>query len=73
MAGTRSEKPKRARKRKPPRRRLIKAKHGDKFKVPEQSEINVHIVHGHGRRVWLEVVPVDPSGPQDDSKPLEVK
>ena len=64
------KRPKRVRKRKPKRRRIIKAKHGAKVKVPSDSVINVHIVHGHGRRVWLEVVPVDPNGPQDDRKPV---
>jgi hypothetical protein len=50
------KRPKRVRK--PKRRRIVKAKHGQTVKIAADSEVNVHIIHGHGRRVWLEVVSV---------------
>lgn len=61
MAGKRRRKPKRS------RSQIHKVRHGDKLKVPA-SIINVHFVRGQGGRVWLEVVPPDADGPQDDAK-----
>lgn len=64
-----ADRKKRRRKPKPSGRKVVMVRHGDKLPVSAESEINVHIRHGEGRRVWLEVVPVDPSGPQDDRRP----
>ena len=65
------KRPKRVRKRKPKPsgRKIVKAKHGDTLNVPANSEVNIHIEHGKGRRVWLEVVPVG----LDDAPPGVLK
>lgn len=67
----RPKRKRRARKRKPKPsgRKTYMARHGEQITVDQPSEISVHIRHGNGRRIWLEVVPIDPNGPQDDRKP----
>lgn len=61
----------RKRKRKPKTgRRIVMARPGHPFKINGPSVIDVYIARSlAGRRIWLEVVPIDPNGPQDDLKP----
>jgi hypothetical protein len=65
------KRPKRVRRRRKPKpsgRKIVKAKHGESLHIDGPSVINVHMVYGRGRIAYLEIVPKDKNGPQDDRK-----